>query len=194
MIKLVQILAVASCACAYRVPVCMTESGARRVVPRRSMLAKTLAAVGALGVQPALADDWTVTDSGLKYLDTAKGEGDPPTPGQTVNVHYTGWLKGFGDEGAKFDSSYGSDLLGKEYDPFKFRVGKGKVISGWEGLALGMRPGSKLIARIPPAFAYGDKGVGPIPPGSTLVFYMECVKLGNIKGDKPRLSNLNGDR
>ena len=106
MIKLVQILAVASCACAYRVPVCMTESGARRVVPRRSMLAKTLADVGALGVQPALADDWTVTDSGLKYLDTAKGEGDPPTPGQTVNVHYTGWLKGFGDEGAKFDSSY----------------------------------------------------------------------------------------
>ena len=94
-------------------------------------------------------------------------------------MHYTGYLL----DGKKFDSSYGGD-------PFKFRIGKGKVITGWEGLALGMRAGSKLIARIPPQFAYGDKGVGPIPPGASLVFYMECVKLGTIKGDKPRLSNL----
>ena len=88
-----------------------------------------------------------------KFLE--KGEGDTAVNFQSVTMHYTGYLL----DGTKFDSSYGKD-------PFKFRVGKGKVISGWEGLALGMRPGSKLIARIPPQFAYGDKGVGPIPPGS----------------------------
>ncbi len=65
------------------------------------------------------------------------------------------------------------------------------MISGWEGLALGMSPGCKLIARIPPQFAYGDKGIGPIPPGASLVFYMEMVKLGNIKGDKPRIPDFN---
>ena len=65
-----------------------------------------------------------------------------------------------------------------------------QVISGWEGLAMGMKPGSKLIARIPPKYAYGDKNVGPIPPGSTLVFYMELIKLGNIRGDKPRVPTL----
>ena len=95
-------------------------------------------------------------------------------------MHYSGYLL----DGTKFDSSYGKD-------PFKFRVGKGKVIPGWEGLALGMRPGSKLIAKIPAQFAYGDKGVGPIPPGSTLVFYMECIALGSIRGDRPRVPDLN---
>lgn len=87
-------------------------------------------------------------------------------------------------DGTKFDSSYDRGT------PFKFRVGKGKVISAWEGLALVMRPGSKLIAKVPAQFAYGDKSVGPIPAGSTLVFYMELVSLGNIRGDKPRLPDL----
>ena len=114
------------------------------------------------------------------YKFVEKGEGDTAVNFQSVTMHYTGYLL----DGKQFDSSYGKD-------PFKFRVGKGKVISGWEGLALGMKPGSKLIAKIPPQFAYGDKEVGPIPAGSTLVFYMECIKLGSIKGDKPRVPDLN---
>ena len=177
MIKLVQILAVASCACAYRVPVCMTEGGVvRSVFPRRSMLAKTLAAVGALGVngvKPALADDWTVTESGLKYLDTAKGEGDPPTPGQTVNVHYTGWLKGFGDEGAKFDSSY------DRRKPLSFPVGTGRVISGWDEALSSMSPGTVRKVIIPPDLGYGKRGAGGvIPPDSTLYFEMKLISIG----------------
>ena len=50
-----------------------------------------------------------------------------------------------------------------------------------------MRPGQKVIVTIPPEFAYGSKGKGPVPKDATLVFYMELVRLGNIKGDKPRL-------
>ena len=154
MIKLVQILAVASCACAYRVPVCMTESGARRVVPRRSM-PRSAAASARPVCSPRSRADWTVTDSGLKYLDTAKGEGDPPTPGQTVNVHYTGWLKGFGDEGAKFDSSY------DRRKPLSFPVGTGRVISGWDEALSSMSPGTVRKVIIPPdEGAYGKRGAG----------------------------------
>ena len=87
-------------------------------------------------------------------------------------------MRRLGNEYIVWDKSASIDFI---------RPGKGKVIAGWEGLALGMREGSKLIARIPAQYAYGDKGVGPIPPGATLVFYMECLKLGNIRGDKPRL-------
>ena len=134
--------------------------------------------------EPSFFDDFTPSKASpnFKYKFISQGEGEKPVNKQQVFVHYSGYLL----DGTKFDSSYG---FGK--DPFKFRVGKGKVISGWEGLVLGMSPGSKLIALIPPEYAYGDKGIGPIPPGASLVFYMEMVKLGNIKGDKPRLPDLN---
>ena len=125
------------------------------------------------GFTPSKADK----DFLYKFLEP--GEGPTAVNFQSVTMHYTGYLL----DGKQFDSSYGKD-------PFKFRVGKGKVIRGWEGLALGMKAGSKLIAKIPAEYAYGDKGIGPIPPGATLVFYMECIKLGSIKGDKPRLPDL----
>ena len=92
-------------------------------------------------------------------------------------MHYTGYLM----DGTKFDSSY------KDSAPYKFRLNKGKVITGWESVVRGMRPGQKVIVTIPPEFAYGSKGKGPVPKDATLVFYMELVRLGNIKGDKPRL-------
>ena len=97
--------------------------------------------------------------------------GEKPVPGQKVWVNYCGYLL----DGKKFDSSYSKD------EPFSFRVGKGKVISGWEAVVQGMVPGQKVIVRIPPQYAYGDKGIGPIPGGASLVFYMELVALGNIK-------------
>ena len=173
--------------------------------PTRRAALLSGAALAATAAMPALADDgaWAVhsgkfddaffsgftaskADSNFVYKIVAPGEGDTAVNLQQVRMHYTGYLL----DGTKFDSSYGSDVLGKEYEPFKFRVGKGKVIAGWEGLALGMRAGTKLIARIPAKFAYGDKSVGPIPPNSDLVFYMECTSLGNIKGDKPRVPDL----
>lgn len=74
-------------------------------------------------------------------------------------VHYSGYLL----DGTKFDSSY------DRKDAFKFRLGKGKVITGWEAVVGGMRLGQKVIVKIPPQFAYGDKSVGPIPANSPLV-------------------------
>lgn len=134
--------------------------------------------------EPSFFDDFAVSKASpdFKYKIIAEGTGDRAVNFQAVTMFYTGYLL----DGKKFDSNYG--LGGKE---FKFRIGKGKVISGWEGLALGMREGTKLIALIPPKYAYGEKGIGPIPGGASLVFYMECVKLGSIKGDKPRVPDLN---
>ena len=121
--------------------------------------------------------------TGIKFkLVQRPKEGERPVVGQRVYVHYTGYLL----DGSKFDSSY------SKVDPFYFRIGKGKVIRGWDSLAQGMTPGMKIIAQIPPDFAYGDKSVGPIPPNSNLVFYMEMMDFGEIRGDKPRLDNLTG--
>lgn len=104
-------------------------------------------------------DGFKSTDSGFMYKFVEPGEGDKPVNMQQVFVHYTGYLL----DGTRFDSSYDRS------DPFKFRLGKGKVIPGWEAVVAGMRPGQKVIVKIPPQYAYGDKSVGPIPPNSPLV-------------------------
>jgi len=116
--------------------------------------------------------DFKMSESGISYKFLRMGEGDKPVPGQRVYVHYAGYLL----DGKKFDSSYD---IGK---PFSFRLGKGKVITGWEAVVGGMRPGMQVVVRIPPQYAYGDKAVGNvIPPSSTLVFYMQLDRLGDIK-------------
>ena len=188
-------IALLSCTLALLTPPSPLKSEA---LTRRAALLQTSAAAAALSIAPlpALAGsdgawakhtgpfeddffaDFTVSKVGKEfvYKFVEEGTGDKAVNYQQLTMHYAGYLL----DGTKFDSSYGKE-------PFRFRPGKGKVIAGWEGLALGMREGSKLIARIPAQYAYGDKGVGPIPPGATLVFYMECLKLGNIRGDKPRL-------
>ena len=98
-----------------------------------------------------------------------------------VSTLFAGYLL----SGKKFDSSYNDKGEGK---PFGFRLGKNKVILGWEAIVSGMREGQKVIVKIPARFAYGDKGAGggffeeaAIPPNSDLVFYMELNELGNIK-------------
>ena len=120
----------------------------------------------------AFFEDFKSTDTGIKYKFVQMGEGDKPVPGQKVFMHYTGYLL----NGKKFDSSYGKGTFG-------FRLGKGKVIGGWEATVAGMRPGMKVIVQIPPQYAYGSKGAGggEMPPDSTLVFYMQLMALGNIK-------------
>ena len=127
------------------------------------------------------------TAPGFKYKFLREGGGEKPQPFQKVFVHYTGYLT----DGTRFDTSYKpsykADLKGAE-EPFGFRLNKGKVISGWEGIVSGMTVGQRVVVYIPPEYAYGEQGAGSkIPPNSPLVFYMELVKLGNIKGDKPRV-------
>lgn len=116
---------------------------------------------------------FTTTDSGLKYFDIKEGDGNVPKPGDTVRVHYTGWLDNFESE-KKFDSSY------DRRSPLVFPVGQKRVIAGWEeGILTGLKVGGKRNLIIPPDLGYGARGAGGvIPPGATLYFTIELVGIG----------------
>ena len=107
-----------------------------------------------------------VTSSGLRYTDLKVGEGDEAKAGHVVEVHYTGWLQ----DGTKFDSSL------DRKQPFKFQLGAGQVIQGWDQGVAGMKVGGKRRLTIPPGLAYGPRGAGGvIPPNATLVFEVELL-------------------
>lgn len=112
------------------------------------------------------------TDSGLQYRDIAVGTGAVAEPGNTVKVHYTGWLQNAdGSRGRKFDSSLDRG------EPLSFPLGEGRVIKGWDEGVRGMKEGGRRRLVIPSALAYGARGAGgSIPPNSTLIFEVELVK------------------
>jgi len=109
------------------------------------------------------------TASGLAYVDLQEGKGDAVKYGQTVEVHYTGWLT----DGKKFDSSKDRGR------PFVFPLGQGRVIKGWDEGVNGMKVGGKRKLIIPPHLGYGAAGAGGgiIPPNATLVFEVELLKI-----------------
>lgn len=106
------------------------------------------------------------TASGLEYEDIKVGDGAAPQTGQTVIVHYTGTLM----NGSKFDSSVDRG------QPFRFPIGQGRVIKGWdEGLST-MKVGGRRKLVIPPELGYGARGAGGvIPPNATLIFDVELL-------------------
>ncbi len=108
------------------------------------------------------------TPSGLKYIEIKEGTGATPKTGQTVSVHYTGTL----EDGTKFDSSRDRG------QPFKFKLGQGQVIKGWdEGLST-MKVGGERKLIIPPDLGYGARGAGGvIPPNATLNFDVELLGI-----------------
>ena len=113
---------------------------------------------------------FTTTASGLQYEDTTVGEGAEAIKGQNVSVHYTGWLYNNGQQGAKFDSSR------DRKDPFKFPLGSGMVIKGWDEGVAGMKVGGQRTLIIPPEMGYGARGAGGvIPPNATLKFDVELL-------------------
>lgn len=105
---------------------------------------------------------------GVQIDELAAGAGPAAARGQKVSVHYTGWLT----DGKKFDSSHDRG------QPFRFTLGAGEVILGWDDGVLGMQVGGKRRLTVPPALGYGRRGIrGVIPPNATLVFEVELLGL-----------------
>jgi FKBP-type peptidyl-prolyl cis-trans isomerase FkpA len=112
------------------------------------------------------------TPSGLQFEDTITGSGTEATKGNSVAVHYTGWLYNSGVTGAKFDSSKDRG------QPFKFLLGGGQVIRGWDEGVAGMKVGGTRRLVIPPELGYGTRGAGAvIPPNATLLFEVELLSV-----------------
>ena len=130
--------------------------------------AQTAATVAAMSADDAIA---TVQSGGqvdrLIINDIERGTGAIAQAGDRVRVHYEGRLP----DGTQFDSSRDRG------EPFSFVLGQGRVIAGWEEGVQGMREGGKRILVIPPDLAYGDRVVGLIPAGSTLVFTIELLSV-----------------
>ena len=151
---------------------------------RSALLLGIVFSAVALLVLPARADEKTApaaaaarketkmktTPSGLQYEDTVEGTGASPKTGQTCVMHYTGWLWENGAKGKKFDSSLDRG------QPFKFLLGQGRVIKGWDEGVATMKIGGKRTLLIPPSLGYGARGAGGvIPPNATLLFEVELL-------------------
>ena len=107
-------------------------------------------------------------DGELKIEDIKVGEGQEAKEGDTVVMHYTGWL----EDGTKFDSSVDRD------QPFEAKIGVGYVIKGWDMGVPGMKVGGKRKLTIPHQFGYGKYGVDPDIPGfATLIFEVELLDI-----------------
>jgi len=104
----------------------------------------------------------------MKIEKLTSGTGASPKRGDTVTVHYSGWLT----DGTKFDSSVDRD------EPFAFVLGTGQVIQGWDQGVATMCVGDKARLTIPPELAYGEDGYpGAIPPKATLIFEVELLSI-----------------
>lgn len=123
--------------------------------------------------EPIKSGDTTINPSGLKYIDVKEGKGASPKAGQVVSVMYTGKLV----DGTAFDSN--QDPKFGHPEPYKFPVGAGRVIQGWDEGFLTMKVGGKRKLIIPPNLAYGSQP----PPGSNipvdawLIFDVELISV-----------------
>jgi peptidylprolyl isomerase len=105
----------------------------------------------------------------LELEDISVGDGDEAVSGRVVEVHYVGvsWKTG-----EQFDASWDRG------DTFKFALGKGQVISGWDQGVAGMKVGGRRRITIPPMLAYGKRGAGNvIGPDETLVFVVDLIAV-----------------
>ncbi|MCD9006946.1 FKBP-type peptidyl-prolyl cis-trans isomerase [Luteimonas sp. XNQY3] len=111
----------------------------------------------------------------LQRHDITAGEGAPAATGDTVTVHYIGWLHDQNapdKRGAQFDSSRDRG------QPFVFELGAGRVIRGWDEGVAGMQRGGTRALHIPAWLGYGERGAGrAIPPGASLVFEVELLEI-----------------
>ena len=132
-------------------------------------------AAGVAGAATAVKAAPAASVTQLKTIDTVVGKGRLAVAGQTVKVHYTGWLyepKAPKQRGQQFDSSVGGE-------PFTFPLGMGGVIKGWDQGVAGMKVGGKRTLIIPSDLAYGKRGApgGTIPADSDLIFDVELLDV-----------------
>tara|TARA_B100000700_G_scaffold224126_1_gene247131 strand:+ start:89 stop:493 length:405 start_codon:yes stop_codon:yes gene_type:complete len=109
-----------------------------------------------------------IMNNGLVIEDIKIGEGQEVEKFNIVTVNYTGLL----EDGTKFDSS-----LNPGRTPFRFTVGAGQVIQGWDQGLIGMKIGGKRKLTIPPELGYGSRDNGPIPANSTLIFEIDLLGI-----------------
>lgn len=117
-----------------------------------------------LGVE---LDSMQRAGSGLYVRSLQEGDGATASPGDTVVVHYTGWLP----NGRRFDGSR------ERGEPATFPLTQSGLISGWLQGVSGMREGGRRLLVLPPDLAYGAQGSGPIPPNAVLVFDIELIEV-----------------
>ncbi len=113
--------------------------------------------------------DTIETESGLQVFIVDRGTGASPVQGDLITVHYSGYL----EDGSLFDSSVQRET------PFRFVLGTGQVLRGWDEGFMLLKKGSKARMVIPPHLGYGDRGSGPIPPGAILIFDVELIEINN---------------
>jgi FKBP-type peptidyl-prolyl cis-trans isomerase len=135
------------------------------------MLRSLIAPLAIVMSVAAVAQPVTVLPGGTRVRDVKAGTGATAEPGRVVTVHYTGWLYVDGGKGKQFDSSRGGT-------PFRFILGNGDVITGWDEGVAGMKVGGQRTLIVPPAAGYGENGAGEtIPPGATLMFEVELLAV-----------------
>lgn len=125
---------------------------------------------------PAAAAPAAASITELQKIDVVKGAGEGVSAGQEAVVHYTGWLydpSAPEHKGKQFDSSRTSGR------PFRFVVGAGSVIKGWDEGVQGMQPGGQRELIVPADLGYGATGAGGgvIPPNATLLFDVELLAI-----------------
>ena len=149
----------------------------RLLLPAAALLlaaGPTLAQTGA-GDRSTTSSKMDAKLNELQKIDTKLGSGAEAVKGQSVVVHYTGWLyapDAPDHKGAKFDSSR------DRKEPFSFPLGAGRVIRGWDEGVAGMKVGGQRTLVIPAELGYGSRGAGGvIPPNAVLVFDVELLDV-----------------
>jgi len=138
--------------------------GTQRIPPNATLVFE----VELLAVSTQLAELPPTSVTELKVEDLVVGTGVEAKTGDTISVHYTGWL----EDGTKFDSSHDRNKS------IEFVLGDGKVIAGWEQGLVGMKVGGKRKLIIPPDLGYGTEGLrNYIPPNAALIFEVELLAV-----------------